>query len=200
MNKFIGTLLIQNVILVYILDFITVYLYIKTITNIAQYEVALLFFYIILVFVFSYLFSFLFNDKSLSFGLLRFIPFSILFFKFNSLLKKEFPTVSLSSYQKYIIIIHLMNKHAILTEEEYTFFSRLIKPSTDDPEYEFSVFIETPFWAEVKEGVDHYSLRREFLSEKGIRFSDKSFAMRFIIFFLIYLILILFIYLRIGFF
>ena len=198
MNKFIGTLLLQNVILIYLLAFIPIYLYLKPITSIAQYEAVLLFFYIILVIVISYLNSFLLIDKSLSFGFLRFIPFLILFLKFNSLLKKEFPTISLSSYQKYIIIIHLMNKHAILTEEEYTFFSKLIKPSTDDIEYEFSIFIETPFWVEVQEGVDHYSLQRKFLSEKRLRFSERSFAKKFMLFFLIYLVLVLAVFLRIS--
>lgn len=197
MNKFLGTLLLQNVILLYILGFIPFYLYLKPITTIGQYELPLLVIYIVMVVIISYLNGFLLVDKSLSFGFLRFIPFSILLIKFNTLLKEEFPTITLSSYQKYIIIVHLMNKHAILTEEEYTYFSRLIKPSTDDVEYEFSVFIETPFWEEVQEGVDHYSLRREFLSEKGIRFSSGSFAKKFALFFLVYLVLVLIIYLRV---
>ena len=88
-----------------------------------------------------------------------------------------------------------MNPHAVLTEEEYQYFSKLIKP-TDDPEYEFSLFIETPFWYELQEGLDHYGVRRDLFSEKGIKYSEKSFAIRFFTFITLYLILIAILYLH----
>lgn len=197
MNKFLGTLIIQNIILLYLFAFIPIYLALKPYIAISQYDLIFLSTYLVLVIIISYLNSFLLMDKSLSFGFIRFFPFLILLRRFNKVLKEKFPSVSLSNYQKYIIVIHLMNGHAILTEEEYTYFSRLIKPATDDVEYEFSIFIETPFWGELHEGTDQYGLRRELFSELGLRYSDKSLAIRVLILVIIYLLIIAFISLQI---
>jgi len=193
MNKFLGTLILQNIILLYLIFFIPIYLYLKPITNIANDEVLFLIIYVVLVIIISYLNAFLINDPDLSFGFLRFLPFIFLLRKFNSLLKHEYPSVSLSYFQKYIIVIHIMNKHAVLTEEEYIYFSRLMKPTTDDPEYEFSVFIETPFWYELQAGLDHYAIRRELFADKGLRYNERSFAKKFFLIVFLYLLLVLFI-------
>ncbi len=90
-----------------------------------------------------------------------------------------------------------MNYHAILTEEDYTFFSRLMKPTSDDIEYEFSTFIETPFWVEVQEGLDHYILQRELLSNLGLQFNEKSFTLKFLVLIVIYFTIIAFVSLHI---
>lgn len=195
MNKFFGTLILQNILLIYLVVSLPIYLYLKTLTNIADYDFLILIIYIIAVVVISILNNYLLNDATLSFGFLRFFPFVILLIKLNSLLKIEYPNISLTYYQKYILVIHLMNPHAVLTEEEYQYFSKLIKP-TDDPEYEFSLFIETPFWYELQEGLDHYGVRRDLFSEKGIKYSEKSFAIRFFTFITLYLILIAILYLH----
>lgn len=200
MNKFLGTLILQNIILLYLIFFIPIYLYLKPITNLADYEFLFLIIYVALVIIISYLNTRLLNDPDLSFGFIRFPPFILLLRKFNVLLKEEYPSVSLSYFQKYIIIIHLMNKHAVLTEEEYVYFSRLMKPTTDDPEYEFSVFIESPFWYELQEGLDHYALRRELFSEKNLQYNERSFAKKFFSIVFVYLVLVLLIYLHVLFF
>ena len=87
-----------------------------------------------------------------------------------------------------------MNNHAILTEDGYTYFSKLIKPPTDDPEYEFSLFIELSFWFELQEDLDQYSLNREFLSEKGLFYNEKSFALRFFLFVVLYLFVVVLVF------
>ena len=196
MNKFLGSLIIQNIILIYLILFIPIYLYLKPISNIADYEFVFLIIYVVLVAIIALVDTYLVDDKTLSFGFLRFYPFLFLLKKLNSVLKKEFPSLSISIYQKYIIIIHLMNRHAILTEDGYTYFSKLIKPPTDEPDYEFSLFIETPFWYELQKGLDQYSLNRQLLTEKNLTFNEKSFALKFFLLVFLYLILVVLIYLK----
>ncbi len=200
MNKFLGTLIVQNILLIYLILFIPIYLYLKPLTDLVNYEMLFLIIYVIVVIIISYLNTYLLNDPDLSFGFLRFVPFFLLLMKLNKVLKRDYPGLSLSYFQKYIMIIHLMNRHAVLTEEEYTYFSRLMRPTTDDPEYEFSVFIETPFWYELQPGLDHYALRRELFSEKGLQFSEKSFAMRFFLLVILYLLVVALIYFHVFFF
>lgn len=196
MNKFIAILIFQNILFFYVVFFIPVSILLKInqeYSIASNLILASFFLSVILIFLIN---SGLIKNQSLSFGFLRFIPFLLLLRKFNFILKTDYPDLQLRDYQKQIIIIYLMNKHVFIKENDYYNFSRLIKIERQEGESEFiQMVLNTPFWYELHEYSDHYSIDRQFLAEKGLVYNEKKFAFITLLCFLLYCLLLIIIYL-----
>ena len=196
MNKFIGTLILQNLLTIILISFIPLYLVFKKTNDVSNYEYYLLFIFLAIIFVITILDGRLLSDENLSFGFIRFYPFIILLLRFNSILRKNFSSLSLSLDQKCLLLVYFMNKHSVLSDESYFSFSRLISQKTDKEYEEYSIFTESPFWVELYEDLDEYGINRELLASYGIKYNEKNFVLGFIIFIILYLLLILLIVLN----
>ena len=196
MNKFLGILIVQNILFFYLVFFIPVSIFLKighdySLTN---YFLLIVFFsFVILIF---FLNRYLIKNEALSFGFLRFVPFILLMHKFNSILKLHYSDLSLPEYQKQIIVIYFMNKHVLINEEDYLHFSKLFKISMGEGESEFLQLIEsTQFFYELHEYSDQYCINRQLLAEKGMVFNEKKFAYLILFCFIAYILLIIILYL-----
>ena len=195
MDKFLLTLIIQNIIVCCMIIFVPVYLLFKSQIDVSFYQYVFLFLFILSLIVISILNYFLILDKKISFGFIRFLPFILMLRKFNSILP-SFLGYKFSTYQKYLTIVYLMNRHSILSKESYAHFSKLLPVKNDVLDDDFQEMIESPFWVELHELSDQYAVNRELLAEHGLTIVEQSFAKKNLIFIFFYISLIILIFFK----
>lgn len=191
MNKFIGTLVLQNFLVLLLFTFIPFYLVFKRTNDVSGYDYFLLILFVAFVLIALYLDQKLLSDDNLEFGFLRFYPLIILLLKLNAMLKKHFSNLSLNLDQKILIIVYLMNKHSVLSDERYFSFSKLLNQKSEKLYDEYNEFTDTPLWIEVYEDLDEYSLDRELLASYGLKYNEKWFILGFSVIIVAYFFLIL---------
>lgn len=193
MNRFISILIFQNILVLFLISFIPTYMIYKKTHDVYELGFLVLFLFIAIMLIIIFLDSILISDSTLSFGFLRFYPFIFLFIKLNSILNNKYLSYRLTTDQKCILLIHVMNNHAILSDESYFKFSKFMMNNKSPNYEEYRLFTETPFWVEVYPDIDQYSVNKNLLASHGLTYNEKKFAFSTFGFFAIYLLLIAYI-------